>query len=264
VRHPGLIGLIGYVMPSGDQPAQIVMEWLVNGSLEDFLSSPQRYQRLDTTTKVKIVVGVCMAMRYFHKTGGIHRDLKPSNVLLDENYEPRVSDFGSATFTWRTATVTAGVGTHVYKSPEADTPDQTRKMDVFSFGMMLWEVLTGKRLAEAFGGRVRKGDLAAWKRHLEQGNRPPLSGVCPAAADLLQACWGQDPSLRSSFGKIVKYLRNIDYQILPNVTAGVIQEYVGRIREEERDHPARWLADGVDTGTGADDDSSDSAMSDHD
>jgi serine/threonine protein kinase len=205
----------------------IVTEWLVNGSLNHLLSDEARYAAFDPTKKVKIVVGVCMAMRHAHNRGVIHRDLKPSNILLDENYEPRVSDFGSATAAALESTVTRGVGTLMYRAPEAHTSEHSPKMDVFSFGMMLWEILTARNLDTLFPNK----DFVGWQRYFEAGGRPPLSGICEDAARLLTNCWGASPHARSTFDGIINYLERIHYQLLPNkVNTDAIEEYVNRIK----------------------------------
>jgi serine/threonine protein kinase len=219
------------------------MEWMPNGSLENLLEKEAQWKMVDATNKLKIVVGVCFAMRYIHAAGVIHRDLKPSNILLDEEFRPHISNFGSSTFTWREATVAAGVGTTVYKAPEADTPTHTTKMDVFSFGMVLWEILTGRPVCQVFQPEVHGKEPMGWQRQIAEGKRPPLIGICPPASHILDSCWKDNPAERCDFGWIIDALQRAEtrYELLQNVDTVVIEEYINGIVSSEEENPAPLL-----------------------
>jgi serine/threonine protein kinase len=239
--HPALVRIIGFARPHNELHGQIVTEWLANGSLADLMQDQRRYEALDSTRKARIVVGICLAMRYIHDAGGIHRNLKPSNVLLDLDYRPRVSDFASAQFYRLRSSQTEG--TQMYKAPDAGEPfGSNKELDLFSFGMMLWEILTGKSLCKAFEGDGRPGVPFDWAAHVANGHRPSLEGLNRTATGLLEKCWAIPASPRLSFRQILKDLRSADYQLLPDVRTEDIKRYVREVKAFERQNPARNLA----------------------
>jgi serine/threonine protein kinase len=247
--HPALVRIIGFARPDNELHGQIVTEWFPNGSLADLMQDQPRYQALDSTRKVRIVVGIWVAMRYIHDAGSIHRNLKPSNVLLDLDYKPCVSDFGSAQFHRLRSSQTEG--TQMYKAPEAgEAFGSNSEVDVFSFGMMLWEILTGKSLCKAFEGDGGPGVPFDWAAHVADGHRPRLEGLNRTATDLLEKCWAIPLSPRCRFRQILKDLRSADYQLLPDVRTDDIKRYVRDVKAFERQNPARNLASTGDSNDG--------------
>jgi serine/threonine protein kinase len=144
VVYPAIIGLIGFLLPAEDpddpeiiSPPIIVTEWLARGSLDDFMSDPIEYAKLTPKVKAKIAIGIVLGMRYMHVSGVMHRDLKPGNILLDERFEVRIGDLGSARFTDLQATMTGTVRTPSYMAPEILDADYGLSVDVYSFAMRL-------------------------------------------------------------------------------------------------------------------------------
>jgi hypothetical protein len=239
IRHPALIGIIGFLMPEGDENPAIVTEWMPCGSLEDFLKKPDEFSKLTATQKMKMVLGICKAMAYVHRMNGMHRDLKPANVLLDANYEVRVADFGSATFADPEATIrrTAGLGTPLYMAPEVVEGEYDELCDVFSFAMLLWEIATGRPLIQLYQGELNLNPFRV-VQGIRDGKRPPLDGLGPEVSGILECCWDGDPDSRMSFEDVLGHLQKNHYSMLGPVDEAQINEYLARIDIYEEEYPA--------------------------
>jgi hypothetical protein len=240
IAHPAILGLIGYCMPENDKRPQIITEWLPNGNLEALISGPG-FATMSGTAKMKIVAGIIMAMRYIHRTKGIHRDLKPANVLLDAKWEVRVADFGKARFTDVRATLTASGGTPLYMAPEFQQGQLTNKVDIFAFGMILWEILQGRSLSTQFAGQYNNEyDLV---RKIAGGLRPPTEGLGLRGADFCTNCWDQKPELRPSFDDLFGEMRGEGWQLWPNVDAVEVEKYVIGLENYEEENPPQCRED---------------------
>ncbi|KAL5146378.1 LRR receptor-like serine/threonine-protein kinase FEI 1 [Glycine soja] len=148
IKHINLVNLRGYCrLPS---TKLLIYDYLAMGSLDDLLHENTE-QSLNWSTRLKIALGSARGLTYLHHDCCpkiVHRDIKSSNILLDENMEPRVSDFGLAKLLVdEDAHVTTVVaGTFGYLAPEyLQSGRATEKSDVYSFGVLLLELVTGKR-----------------------------------------------------------------------------------------------------------------------
>ncbi|XP_050946577.1 probable serine/threonine-protein kinase PBL19 [Cucumis melo] len=156
VSHPNLVKLLGYCSEDGERGIQrlLVYEFMSNGSLEDHLFSRSRIL-LTWKTRLQIILGAAQGLAYLHEgleVQVIYRDFKSSNVLLDEEFSPKLSDFGLARegpTGDHTHVSTAVVGTYGYAAPEyVVTGHLTMQSDIWSFGVVLYEILTGRRTLE--------------------------------------------------------------------------------------------------------------------
>ncbi|KAG8365073.1 hypothetical protein BUALT_Bualt18G0066200 [Buddleja alternifolia] len=154
LHHPNLVNLVGYCA-EGEQRI-LVYEYMANGSLEDHLLnlSPDK-KPLDWDTRMKIAQGAARGLEYLHETSNppvIYRDFKASNILLDADFNPKLSDFGLAKLgpVGETTHVSTRVmGTYGYCAPEyASTGQLTTKSDVYSFGVVFLEMITGRRVID--------------------------------------------------------------------------------------------------------------------
>ncbi|CDY53185.1 BnaA06g40640D [Brassica napus] len=170
IKHRNLVPLLGYCKVGEER--LLVYEFMKYGSLEDVLHDPKKAGvKLTWSMRRKIAIGAARGLAFLHHTcipHIIHRDMKSSNVLLDENLEARVSDFGMAR-------LMSAMDTHLSVSTLAGTPGYvppeyyqsfrcSRKGDVYSYGVVLLELLTGKRPTDSpdFGDN----NLVGWvKQH---------------------------------------------------------------------------------------------------
>ncbi|KAF8034978.1 hypothetical protein BT93_C1109 [Corymbia citriodora subsp. variegata] len=146
-RHRNIIKFYGFC--SSSQHSFLVYEFLQFGSLWDVLNNEQRIATFDWDKRVNVVKGVANALSYMHHECSppiIHRDVSSKNILLDEEYEARVSDFGTAKVLQPySSNWTSFVGTIGYAAPElAYMMDVKEKCDVYSFGVVTLEVIMGR------------------------------------------------------------------------------------------------------------------------
>ncbi|KAL5728600.1 non-specific serine/threonine protein kinase [Ranunculus cassubicifolius] len=152
IKHRNLVSLQGYSLsPSGNL---LFYDYMENGSLWDLLHGPSKKQKLDWNTRIKIALGAAQGLTYLHHDCSpriIHRDVKSSNILLDRDFEAHLTDFGIAKSlcTSKLYTSTYVMGTIGYIDPEyARTSRLTEKSDVYSYGIVLLELLTGKKAVD--------------------------------------------------------------------------------------------------------------------
>ncbi|ONK59153.1 uncharacterized protein A4U43_C08F3530 [Asparagus officinalis] len=156
VNHPNLVKLIGYCSEDGERGIQrlLVYEYMPNKSLEDHLFN-RAYPCLPWNLRLQIALGAAEGLAYLHEgleVQVIYRDFKASNVLLDKDFKPKLSDFGLARegpSDGRSHVSTAVVGTYGYAAPDyIETGHLTTRSDVWSFGVVLYELLAGRRSLE--------------------------------------------------------------------------------------------------------------------
>ncbi|KAK9678122.1 hypothetical protein RND81_11G189300 [Saponaria officinalis] len=221
LRHPNLVNMIGYCA-EGTQRL-LVLEFMPLGSLEAHLHDIKPGMKpLDWETRMKIAAGAAKGVDYLHREAKppvIFRDLKPSNILLDEGFHPKLSDFGLAKFGPvgdNSHVSTRVMGTHGYCAPEyAQTGKLTAKSDTFSFGVVLLELISGRKAVDMtrLGGQTSLVDWAIpilhdRKAHLQLAD-PRLNGQFPVSAlrkaiSVAAMCLREDANKRPSMLEVVQ------------------------------------------------------------
>ncbi|KAJ9140656.1 hypothetical protein P3X46_031275 [Hevea brasiliensis] len=168
IHHRHLVSLVGHCI--SDNRRLLVYDYVPNNTLHFHLHEEGR-PVLDWATRVKIAVGAARGIAYLHEDCHprvIHRDIKSSNILLDNNFEAKVSDFGLAklAFDANTHVTTRVMGTFGYMAPEyASSGKLTEKSDVFSYGVVLLELITGRKPVDA-SQPLGDESLVEWARPL--------------------------------------------------------------------------------------------------
>ncbi|KAL1545193.1 putative serine/threonine-protein kinase pbl7 [Salvia divinorum] len=240
--HPNLVNLIGYCA-EGDQRL-LVYVYMPLGSLEDHLHGPKpKRKKLDWNIRMNIAAGAAQGLEYLHdkmKTPIIYRDLKGSNILLGDGYHPKLSDFGLAKVGPcgdQSHVSTRVMGTYGYCAPDyAMTGQLTFKSDIYSFGVVLLEIITGRK---AIDNRKSgpEANLVSWARPLFKDRKrfhqmadPLLEGEYPVrglyqALAIAAMCVQEQPNMRPLVADIVTSLNYLASQIYDPSIHGVQGPY---------------------------------------
>ncbi|XP_077444869.1 mitogen-activated protein kinase kinase kinase 11 isoform X2 [Stigmatopora argus] len=213
LTHPNIIALKGVCLQEPN--LCLIMEYASGGALSRALAG----RRIPPHVLVNWAVQIARGMLYLHSEAivpVIHRDLKSNNILLAQPIENecmealtlKITDFGLAR-EWHKTTKMSTAGTYAWMAPEVIKSSTFSKgSDVWSYGVLLWELLTGEApykgidgLAVAYGVAVNKLTL-------------PIPSTCPEPfAQLMSECWDQDPHRRPNFGSILAQLTALEQQV---------------------------------------------------
>ncbi|KAL1314871.1 probable serine/threonine-protein kinase PBL19 [Arachis ipaensis] len=228
VEHQNLVKLIGYCSVDGERGIQrlLVYEYMSNKSLESHLFN-KAYDPLPWKTRLEIALGAAQGLAYLHEESEIqviYRDFKCSNILLDENFRPKLSDFGLAREgpeAGHTHVSTAVMGTNGYAAPDyIQTGHLTTKSDVWSFGVVLYELLTGRRSLERSRPKTEQKLLEWVKQYPAETKRfvlimdPRLEGQysihgARKLAKLADHCLSRSAKERPLMSQVVGILKQI-------------------------------------------------------
>uniref|UniRef100_A0A8C0UA97 Ankyrin repeat and kinase domain containing 1 n=1 Tax=Cyanistes caeruleus TaxID=156563 RepID=A0A8C0UA97_CYACU len=188
-----------------NSPLGIVMEYMARGSLERILPT----HRMSWQLKFRVIHEMGLAMNFLHSMSPplLHLDLKPGNVLLDGNMHVKISDFGLSKWMEQSSRMqyiesSALRGTLSYIPPEMflqNSKPPGIKYDVYSFGIVIWEVLMQKKPYAGANMMAIIVKVAAGKRPGLELVRDDWPGECHQMVDLMKRCWDQDPKQRPSF-----------------------------------------------------------------
>jgi len=198
LKHPHLVQLLGVVL---SDTTYIVTEFMAKGSLVDYLRTRGRTV-ITSFDQINFAYDTCQGMAYLEMKHIVHRDLAARNVLVHESGTAKVSDFGLA----RPISCNQAGGKFPIKwtAPEAlrDSVMFTNKSDVWSFGVLLWEIYSFGRVPYP---RIPLTDVVM---HVERGYRMEAPEGCPKEIyDIMQVAWNKDPTKRPNFSEMALELK---------------------------------------------------------
>ncbi|KAL3505554.1 hypothetical protein ACH5RR_030936 [Cinchona calisaya] len=229
VRHKNLVRLLGYCI-EGTQRL-LVYEYVNNGNLEQWLhGAVHHHGYLTWEARMKVLIGTAKALAYLHEAiepKVVHRDIKSSNILIDDDFNAKLSDFGLAKLmgAGKSHITTRVMGTFGYVAPEyANSGLLNEKSDVYSFGVVLLEAITG-RFPVDYGRPAHEVNLVDWlkmmvgsKRFKEVvdptiENRPSTTALKRALLTALR-CVDPDAENRPLMSQVGRMLESEEYPVL--------------------------------------------------
>ncbi|GLT94523.1 hypothetical protein SLE2022_122600 [Rubroshorea leprosula] len=223
--HPNLVKLLGYCRAREENQFFLVYEYMQKGSLESHLFR-RGVEPLPWEIRLKIAMGAAQGLAFLHTSekSVIYRDFKASNILLDESYNAKLSDFGLAKMgpiNGKSHVTTQCMGTYGYAAPEyISTGHLYIKSDVYGFGIVLLELLTGMRALDS-SRPSGQHNLVLWakpclsqKKRLKKIMDPRLQNKVPArvgtkVAELILKCIENEPKNRPSMEEVLESLQMI-------------------------------------------------------
>ncbi|KAM5583645.1 putative serine/threonine-protein kinase PBL9 [Rosa sericea] len=249
--HPNLVKLIGYCLE--DEQRLLVYEFMPRGSLENHLFRRGSYfQPLSWTLRMKVALGAAKGLAFLHsaETRVIYRDFKTSNILLDSNYNAKLSDFGLAKdgpTGDKSHVSTRVMGTYGYAAPEyLATGHLTAKSDVYSFGVVLLEMLSGRRAVDK-NRPSGEHNLVEWAKPFLANKRKifrvidnrlegqySMDGAYKAATLALR-CLSTESKIRPTMDEVVKALEQLQDSNVPTSN----QSHAHRMRRRSADDASK-------------------------
>jgi len=204
LKHPNLVLFYGACTKTKSSLI-IITKFIKKGSLRNLLMD--KSFEIPFNFKLKICIEIAQGMAFLHSKDIIHRDLKSLNVLVDEENSMKITDFGTSRIVERATLMTSAIGTVSWMAPEIlNNEKYSEKADVYSFGIIIWEILSRKIPFE---------ELPSWNIPVAvtKGERPTITKeMNPELVKIMKICWHQKPSKRPSFVEILQELNKLQAQ----------------------------------------------------
>ena len=239
LNHSSVLRFIGYSPFNFNQESfpVIISEYSTNGSLNDIIKLDREFKapkQWTDTKKLINIYGIASAMSYLHSHNIIHRDLKPDNILEDDNFFPKIADFGLSKIYHQnidsmTSQSSVGFkGTPIYSAPEIwFNGEYSKAIDVYAFSIIFYETFS---IEEPFKN-YKIGML--YSKVIINGERPEFNFPIPNCyKDLISRCWSPNPEDRPTFQEIVEELRTNKEFIIDTIDENEFYEFVDFIDEK--------------------------------
>ncbi|KAG8055454.1 hypothetical protein GUJ93_ZPchr0001g31722 [Zizania palustris] len=230
-HHPNVIKLIGAC--NSPPVFCVITEFLSGGSLRAFLHK-QEHKSLPLEKIISIGLDIAHGIGYIHSQGVVHRDVKPENIIFDSEFCSKIVDFGISCEEADCDPLANDTGTFRWMAPEMmKHKPYGRKVDVYSFGLILWEMFTGSVPYENLN------PFQAAFAVFDKNERPVIPCSCPAPLRLLiEQCWASQPDKRPEFWQIAHILEKFKVVLGRD---GTLDNMPSSNYHETHDHK-NWLA----------------------
>ncbi|KAG7582305.1 Protein kinase domain [Arabidopsis suecica] len=230
VRHKNLVRLLGYCVEGTHR--MLVYEYMNNGNLEQWLHGDMNHKgHLTWEARVKVLVGTAKALAYLHEAiepKVVHRDIKSSNILMDDNFDAKLSDFGLAKLLGADSSYvsTRVMGTFGYVAPEyANSGLLNEKSDVYSYGVVLLEAITGRYPVD-YARPKEEVHMVEWLKLMVQQKQfeevvDKELEIKPSTSELKRAlltalrCVDPDAEKRPKMSQVARMLESDEYPVMP-------------------------------------------------
>lgn len=211
----------------------IITEYLSGGSLRAFLHKLE-HKSLCLDRLISIALEIARGMEYIHSQGVIHRDLKPENILFDQDFCVKIADFGIACEEAYYDASAEDPGTFRWMAPEMiKHKPYGRKADVYSFGLVLWEMVSGRIPYEEMS------PIQAAFAVVDKNLRPVIPVDCPLALGaLIEKCWALNPEKRPEFWQIVKVLEQFESALAQDGSLDLVKN---TICQDQKKRLLNWV-----------------------
>lgn len=206
LEDDNIVRFVGVVLSPDESRLCLVTELMERGSVHDLVS--KKGDNLKREIRFHFAIGAAMGIAHLHKKNLIHRDLKADNLLVNKAWTCKVADFGVSTLFEETDRRRTCIGTPTYMAPEVLMRENyTHKADVFSFGIVLYELFGGKRAYSS--PEYASMSVPVLNDAIIQGGRPDTGSLEVEMQTLVDRCWAHDPHDRPAFPEILTTLRSL-------------------------------------------------------
>lgn len=204
MRHKNIVEFKGLCLRKDRPSASLVTKFAERGELGHALYNSRIVRRKGDPLRFKIVLGLAEGLKYLHSYHVIHRDIKPANILLDNNFEPMLTDFGFSKFIDEsTDKMTGETGSYRYMAPEVTRHSHyTEKADTYSFALICNEIFTDERPFEFQIAAVVALDVV--RKNLRPSQKKIKN---ERLKKIIARCWDPNPDLRPDWDEVISELK---------------------------------------------------------
>lgn len=219
MHHKNIIQFRGLCLRKDKPAAALVTKFAEKGELGHALYDSYLVRRKGNAMRFKIVLGLAEGLQYLHSYHVIHRDVKPTNILLDDNFEPLLTDFGFSRFIDEDSgnNMTGETGSYRYMAPEVTSHSHyTEKADTYSFALICNEIFTDEQPFEyQIAAQVA---LDVVKKNLRPSQKKIRNERLKA---IIARCWDANPDLRPEWPEVIQELRLAQQEMEKKGGAGI-------------------------------------------
>lgn len=216
LRHPNIIEFVGLCLSSDPAAAALITAFASRGELGHALHDSRRIRRMSNEYKFRIAIGLARGIQHLHEKDVVHRDVKPANVLLDDDFNPMLTDFGFSRLIDDSGDMTGETGSYRYMAPEVTRHGKySGKADVFSYAVIINELFTEEKPFEyqlpiEVARSVCKRSIRPSQKRIKNDR---LRGIIARA-------WDQEPDRRPAWPEIISELEAIRDEMCPAMHGG--------------------------------------------